>query len=227
MKLLLVEDETLLIANLKQRFTDMGALVDTAVNGEQALLAMSQCHYDLVVLDLGLPKLSGLEVLKSARLQGVNQATPILILSARNSWKERVEGLNAGADDYLGKPFEFDELWARIEALYRRNMAKNSHQAVLKIDDLELNLNFKNLTINQSVIELTKTEFRLLHYFMLHPDHVLSKDQLLDRISDDQSDRGSNVIEVYIRKLRQKVGRERIETLRGLGYRLVKTVKSS
>lgn len=221
MKLLLVEDEMALLQNLKQRLSDLGCLVDGVENGEQGLVALEQTQYDLVILDLGLPKCSGLEVLQSVRQDGLNKNTPILILSARNSWKERVEGLNHGADDYLGKPFEFDELWARLLALYRRHQPQHFADDYLEIDALRLNLHNKSLELQGEVISLTKTEYRLLHYFMSYPNHVLSKEKLIDRITDHSSERDSNVIEVYIRKLRQKIGRHRIETLRGLGYRLI------
>lgn len=221
MKLLLVEDEASLVENLTRRLQAQGGLVDSVNNGEQALIALAQTEYDLVILDIGLPQVSGLEVLANMRQRGGNQSTPVLILSARNSWKERVEGLNLGADDYLGKPFEFAELWARIFALYRRHQPQHFALDYLEFDDLRLSLEQKHLEIGQHQIALTKTEFRLLHYFMTHPHHVLSKAQLTDRVRDHNSEPDSNVIEVYVRKLRQKIGKQRIETLRGLGYRLV------
>ncbi len=221
MKLLIVEDETKLLEILKHRFQDSGALVDCSHNGEQALIALAQTKYDVVILDLGLPKVSGIEVLKTVRLNGLNQSTPILILSARNSWQERVQGLQAGADDYLGKPFEFEELKARLLALYRRTQTQPHQSTALSFCDLSLNLETKTITVMNQEHSLTKTEFRLLEYFMRHPNKILSKAQLIARISDHNQNHESNVIEVYIRKLRQKVGTDSIETHRGLGYKII------
>lgn len=220
MKVLVVEDELTLLQLLERRLRDLGCLVDVAENGVQAQIALEQAQYDVLVLDLGLPGVPGLEVLKQMRKSGLNTQTPVMILSARNSWQERVEGLKAGADDYLGKPFVFEELWARLEVLLRRSSSVPMLEDKLVVADLSLDISNKRLQIEQSVFDLTKTEYRLLHYFMSNPNQVLSKAQLVQRISDHNSEPDSNVIEVYIRKLRQKIGAHRIETLRGLGYRL-------
>ena len=224
MKILIVEDELTFSEILKGRFTNLNCLVDTVENGEQALIALNQFVYDLIILDLGIPLVSGLEVLKSIRRKSLNISSPVMILSARNSWQERVQGLQAGADDYLGKPFEFEELWARCEALHRRK-SHTAHTQNLQVGDLQLDLETKRLTVNDEDMTLTKTEYRLLNYLMQHPNQVFSKEQLSQRISDVDTQRDSNVIEVYIRKLRKKIGSERIETLRGLGYRLVNESK--
>lgn len=220
MKLLIVEDEQKLLDILNQSFQDLGALVDCATNGEQALISLTQVKYDVVILDLGLPQLPGIEVLKRVRASGLNQSTPILILSARNSWQERVQGLQAGADDYLGKPFEFEELNARLLALFRRSTPQPHQSMELSFCNLTLNLETKSVTIHNQEHSLTKTEFRLLEYFMRHPNKILSKDQLIERISDHNQNHESNVIEVYIRKLRKKIGSHLIETHRGLGYKM-------
>lgn len=221
MKLLLIEDEKKLLEILSERFKQQGALIDLAENGEQALIALSQSTYDVVILDLGLPKLSGIEVLKQLRTCGLNQTTPVLILSARNSWQERVQGLQTGADDYLGKPFEFDELHARLLALYRRVQSQGLNRQLLQFCEIKLYLESKSVQTQDATYVLTKTEFRLLEYLMRHPHQILSKTQLMDRIRDQNQHQDSNLIEVYIRKLRKKIGNQAIETHRGLGYQLI------
>ncbi|WP_319381123.1 response regulator transcription factor [Thiomicrorhabdus sp.] len=220
MKLLLVEDEPLLVETLERRLRSHGFLIDSAADGQEALYLLREFVYDLVILDLGLPKLPGLQVLQVLRADEVNpnRSIPVLILTARNAWQERVEGLKAGADDYVGKPFQFEELLARIEVLLRR---KEGISEKLAIDDMLLDLAAKKLTVGEQVFDLTMTEFRLIRVFFAQPNRVFSKDELIQRIADQNYDRESNVIEVYIRKLRKMLGKERIETLRGLGYKLV------
>lgn len=221
MKLLLIEDEPLLLEKMHQRLTAKGALVDMTDRGEEGLFNLQEFAYDAVILDLGLPDISGLEVLQRLRAEaGDNQRVPVLILSARNSWQEKVTGLKAGADDYLGKPFEFEELWARLEVLARRNVESAVHD-VLSYADMRLDLTDKTLQVGQEEYNLTLTEFRLLQVFFKSPNRVFSKDQLLERITDQNYDRESNVIEVYIRKLRKMIGKEPIQTLRGMGYKFV------
>ncbi|MBF6058746.1 response regulator transcription factor [Thiomicrorhabdus heinhorstiae] len=220
MKLLLVEDEPLLVETLARRLSEAKFLLDTATDGEEALYLLNEFSYDLVILDLGLPKLPGLEVLQTLRADQTNnnRSIPVLILTARNAWQERVEGLKAGADDYVGKPFQFEELLARVEVLLRR---KEGVSEKLAIDDMVLDLASKQLTVGEQAYNLTMTEFRLMRVFLAQPNRVFSKDELIQRIADQNYDRESNVIEVYIRKLRKMLGKERIETLRGLGYKLV------
>lgn len=221
MKLLLIEDEPLLLEKMQQRLTAKGALVDTADYGTEGLFNLQEFGYDAVILDLGLPDISGLQVLQQLRAkEGVNQRVPVLILSARSSWQEKVTGLKSGADDYLGKPFEFEELWVRLEVLARRHLDAASRD-VIQFDDLSLDLNDKTLQVGVEYYRLTLTEFRLLKFFFANPNRVFSKDQLSDRISDQHQDRESNVIEVYIRKLRKMIGKEPIQTLRGMGYKFV------
>ncbi|MEA1987914.1 MAG: response regulator transcription factor [Pseudomonadota bacterium] len=223
MKLLLIEDEPLLIENLKQRFKNLGYIVDIALDGEQGLYLSLEHDYDLIILDLGLPKLPGLVVLEKIREAG--KVFPILILTARNSWQERVEGLKKGADDYLGKPFHFEELLVRSQSLIKRNHPKNS-QICFKPTHIDgvttvcLDTPAKSLVINQKVQMLTPTEFHLAEAFFSHPNQVFSKQALIDKISDSSEDKDENIIEVYIRRLRSYLGKESIQTLRGQGYRL-------
>ena len=192
-----------------------GYAVDVAGDGEEALFMGNTEDYDVVILDLGLPRMNGLELLKRWRSEG--NKVPVLILTARDSWREKVDGLKAGADDYLTKPFHFEELLARLQALLRR-----SHDAVvtqLKADGLVLDEEFQQIVREDgSTVPLTGTEFRLLRYFMMNPGKLLSKTRLTEHVYEQDFDRDSNLIEVYVRRLREKIGRERIETRRGQGY---------
>jgi DNA-binding response OmpR family regulator len=168
-----------------------------------------------VVLDLGLPRRSGLEVLRHWR--AADNRVPVLILTARDGWQEKVDGFKAGADDYLGKPFHVQELIARLHALIRR--ASGGNVGRLEAAGLVLDEDTQSVTLADGQrLQLTGTEFRLLQYFMLHPGKVLSKSRLTDHVYDNDSDKDSNVIEVYVRRLRQKLGDELIETRRGQGY---------
>ena len=223
MKLLLVEDEPLLIDNLQQRFKRLGYIVDTALDGQQGLYLALEFEYDLIILDLGLPKLPGLVVLEKIREAG--KTLPVLILTARNSWQERVEGLKKGADDYLGKPFHFEELLVRSQSLIKRNQPKNNQICftpthIEGLANVCLDTFAKSLLINQKVQTLTPTEFHLAEAFFAHPNQVFSKQSLIDKISDSSEEKDENIIEVYIRRLRSYLGKESIQTLRGQGYRL-------
>ncbi|WP_024851205.1 response regulator transcription factor [Hydrogenovibrio kuenenii] len=217
MKLLLIEDELWLLNNLQSQLEQAGFIVDTAPDGEQAAYLINEYKYDLIVLDLGLPKKPGLVLLEEIRES--KNATPVLILTARNSWQERVEGLKKGADDYLGKPFHFEELLARIEVLLKRPRTRVDD--ILQVGSFTLDLNTRELTTDNAVHKLTKTEFGLARLMMSEPNKVFAKDTLLQQVTDQNYDRESNVIEVYISKLRQYFGKSSIETLRGQGYRLV------
>lgn len=215
MRLLLVEDDAELSARLKADLEAQGFAVDRQDNGVDGQFMGEQEPYDAIVLDLGLPRRSGLEVLRNWRAAGM--AAPVLVLTARDAWNEKVEGFQAGADDYLGKPFHVEELVARLNALIRRasGIAQPALQgAGLVLDDTRQSVR----TPDGTEIELTGTEFRLLRYFMLHPGAVLSKSQLTEHVYDYDSDKDSNVIEVYVRRLRQKLGDQLIETRRGQGY---------
>jgi DNA-binding response OmpR family regulator len=215
MRLLLIEDDRALTQRLQSALTQAGFAVDIAADGVTAQLLGSTEPYDVVVLDLGLPARSGLDVLKNWRAEG--HAVPVLILTARDAWHERVDGFQAGADDYLGKPFYVEELIARLNALIRRSHAALS--GPLCVGDLTLDEKRQDLITGAGdIIPLTGVEFRLMRYFMLHPGQVLSKSQLADHVYDWDTDHESNVLEVYVKRLRQKCGRELIQTRRGQGY---------
>lgn len=215
MRLLLVEDDHNLVDILKKDLQLAGYAVDVADNGVDAEYLGNEMIYDVAILDFGLPEKNGIDVLKSWRTNGNH--LPVIVLTARNAWHERVDGFKAGADDYLGKPFHVEELKARITALLYRS----SHQPAgqLKIGGLILDEEQQTVTtVNGECHELTGIEFRLLRYFLLNPDKVLSKSRITEHIYDFDSDKDSNVIEVYVRRLRQLLGKECIETRRGQGY---------
>lgn len=215
MRLLLIEDDRALGSGLRRDLTAAGFAVDWAMDGlEGGFLGQDQA-YDAIVLDLGLPKRPGLEILREWRDNGLR--TPVLVLTARDAWHERVDGLKAGADDYLGKPFHLQELLARLQALLRR--AAGQAEARLQVAGLQLDEGRQQVVLpDGSRLELTGTEFRLLRYFMRHPDQVLSKERLHAHVYDQHAEHGSNLIEVYVRRLREKIGRERLRTQRGQGY---------
>lgn len=215
MRLLLVEDDRVLAESIAADFRKEGYAVDLAFNGVDAEFLGLNEAYDAVILDLGLPGKSGIEVLQSWRGNHIN--LPVLILTARDSWNERVLGLKAGADDYLGKPFHHEELSARIQALLRRSTGRAEPE--LSVSGLSLNEDLQQVQLSSgSAVQLTATEFRLLRYLMSHPNKVLSKSRLTDHVYEWDHDRDSNVLEVYIRRLREKIGRDYIETRRGQGY---------
>jgi DNA-binding response OmpR family regulator len=215
LRLLLVEDDTTLVRTLKKDLQKAGYAVDVADNGIDAQYLGDENIYDIIVLDLGLPQRSGLDVLKNWRTSA--NTTPVIVLTARDAWHERVDGFKAGADDYLGKPFHIEELLARISALLHRSRQKAG--GLLQLDDLTLDEERQILTkADGSSYVLTGTEFRLLRYFLLHPDHILSKSTLMEHVYEFDADKDSNVIEVYVKRLREKVGKERIVTRRGQGY---------
>lgn len=215
MRLLLVEDDATLSHSLRMRLQQQGYAVDVAENGIDARHLGMQEQYDLVLLDLGLPEISGLEVLTHWREQ--SRQFPVLILTARDAWYERVDGLKAGADDYLGKPFHFEELHERIKALIRRRHSVVS--SVLRYENISLDEERQELKISGSnAVSLTGVEFRLLRYLMLNPGIPLSKTRLMEHVYEMDDDKDSNVIEVYINRLRQKVGKHMIKTRRGQGY---------
>ena len=215
MRLLIVEDDAELGASLKTALERQGFAADWRDNGIDGQFMGEQEPYDVIVLDLGLPGRPGLEVLRNWRKAGI--ATPVLILTARDAWHEKVDGFQAGADDYLGKPFHVEELVARLNALIRR--ASGVAQSELSVGGLVLDAGTQRVrTAAGADIELTGTEFRLLRYFMLHPGQILSKTQLAEHVYDYDSEKDSNVIEVYVRRLRQKLGDDLIETRRGQGY---------
>ncbi len=216
MRLLLVEDHVPLADELLVSLTQQGYAVDWLADGRDAAYQGATEPYDLIILDLGLPGKPGLEVLREWRNAGL--ATPVLILTARSSWAERIEGLQTGADDYLSKPFHPQELLLRIQALLRRAHGL-ANQPQLQAAGLQLDESRQCVSRGVELIELTAAEFRLLRYFMLHPRQLLSKGHLAEHLYDGETERDSNVLEVHVNRLRGKLGREVIETKRGQGYR--------
>jgi DNA-binding response OmpR family regulator len=217
MRLLLAEDDAELSASLYTRLKREGFAVDIANNGVDAEFMGSEEPYDAIILDLGLPQRNGLEVLRHWRQ--ASNPVPVIVLTARDAWHERVDGFKAGADDYLGKPFHFEELLVRVQALIRRNLQAMTSNQVFDCCGLKLDEEHQQVTTpDGTVFDLTGTEFRLLRYFMLHPGHILTKSRLTEHVYEQDCDRDSNVIEVYVRHLRRKLGDWRILTRRGQGY---------
>lgn len=215
MRVLIVEDDNDLSSQLARDLAKAGYAVDSADNGIDAEFMGREEPYDLIVLDLGLPKRPGLEVLQNWRKAG--NRVPVIILTARDAWHEKVEGFKAGADDYVAKPFHIEELMARMQAVIRRH--KDQVSGALQVAGLVLDEERQSVTIASGEShELTGTEFRLLRYFMLHPGRLLSKSVLTEHVYEYEADKDSNVIEVYVNRLRQKLGKELIETRRGQGY---------
>ena len=215
MRLLLVEDTVALADQLLPLLRDHGYAVDWLADGRDALVRAHDDDFDLVILDLGLPGLDGLEVLRRWREQGLSM--PVLILTARDSWAERVDGLRAGADDYLTKPFHPEELLLRVQAVLRRSHG-SANQIRLRACGVELDEERQSAWLDQREIELTGAEFRMLRYFMLNPGRLLSKIALSEHLYDGESERDSNVVEVHINRLRRKLGGQVIQTRRGQGY---------
>lgn len=215
MRLLLAEDDQTLVSTLKKELAAAGYAVDVATDGVEAEYLGNEPIYDIAILDLGLPARSGIEVLRNWRSRG--NRLPVIVLTARNAWHERVEGFKCGADDYLGKPFHIEELLARLTALLHRTSQQPG--GVLNVCGVTLDEERQTITkADGQVHRLTGTEFRLLRYLLLHPGKILSKSELTEHVYDLDSDKDSNVIEVYIRRLRQILGNDRIETRRGQGY---------
>ena len=215
MRLLLVEDDTELVKTLKPALQRAGFAVDIADNGVDAEYLGNENLHDAVVLDLGIPQRNGMQVLRNWRSQG--NAIPVIILTARDAWHERVDGLKAGADDYLGKPFHTEELIMRINAVMHRYKQQPGGQ--LTSSGITLDEETQTITDEHGTTSsLTGTEFRLLRYFLLHPDRILSKSRLMEHIYDEEEEKDSNVIEAYVRRLRKLLGKDRIETRRGQGY---------
>ncbi|MDI1276324.1 response regulator transcription factor [Methylobacter sp.] len=218
MRILVVEDEVKLCEQIQQFFADKGFAVDTAHTGQDGYYMGKEYPIDAAVIDIGLPDFSGIELIKRLRKDKVT--VPILILTARSRWQEKVEGLEAGADDYLVKPFHYEELQARINALIRRS-AGVAHP-VLTHDNIELDTVAQEVTVSGVKQELTAYEYKVLEYLMFRKGEVISKSVLTAHIYDEDFDRDSNVLEVFIGRLRKKLDpdgtRKPIETLRGRGY---------
>ena len=220
MRILVVEDEPLLCQQLKNFFADKGFAVDTAGTGAEGLYLATEYPIDLAIIDIGLPDFSGITLIEKLRKQ--QSTLPVLLLTARNRWQDKVEGLEAGADDYLTKPFHFEELIARVNALIRRSNG-NAHP-VVSFANIELDTLAQEVSVEGKVVELTAFEYKVLEYLMLHQGEVVSKTVLTEHIYDEDFDRDSNVIEVFIGRLRKKIDPDGvtrpIETLRGRGYRI-------
>ncbi|WP_259753954.1 response regulator [Pseudomonas sp. GCEP-101] len=218
MKLLVVEDEALLRHHLYTRLGEQGHVVDAVANAEEALYRASEYHHDLAMIDLGLPGMSGLDLIREFRSQG--KTFPILILTARGNWQDKVEGLAAGADDYVVKPFQFEELEARLNALLRRS--SGFAQSSIEAGPLVLDINRKQALVNGESLQLTAFEYRILEYLMRHHQQVVPKERLIEQLYPDDDERDPNVIEVLVGRLRRKLegacGFKPIDTVRGQGY---------
>jgi two-component system response regulator PhoP len=220
MRILIVEDDSRLLTQLDQLLQKNGYSVDLADDGAKALFLLQEHPYDLAIIDIGLPVMDGFEVIQKARKNDV--VCPILILTARDRWQEKVEGLDAGADDYLTKPFHNEELLARVKALIRR-AAGQAHPTIEK-GPISLDTLAEEVTVNGKYLELTAYEYKVLEYLLLNPQKIISKTELTEHIYDQDFDLDSNVIEVFVGRLRKKLDPDGsinpIETLRGRGYRI-------
>lgn len=214
MRILIVEDEPTLGEQLKSTLEQSGYAIDLSTDGEDGHFLGTTEEYDAVVLDLGLPEMDGLTVLDRWRKEGLK--FPVLVLTARDSWSDKVAGLDAGADDYLAKPFKVEELIARLRALIRRSTGNASSELVA--GDVRLDTRSGKVTLEGRPVKLTAQEYKLLSYLMHHKGKVVSRTELIEHIYDQDFDRDSNTIEVFVTRIRKKLGAEVISTVRGLGY---------
>lgn len=214
MRILLVEDDRDLQRNLRKSLADAGYVVDSAFDGEEGHFLGDTEPYDAVILDLGLPKMDGVRVLQQWRKSG--KTMPVLILTARDSWSDKVAGFDAGADDYLAKPFYTEELLARVRALLRR--AAGFATSEIAIGPLTIDTRASRVSLNGDPIKLTSLEYRLLAYLAHHKGRVVSRTELVEHLYDQDFDRDSNTIEVFVGRLRRKLDADLIQTVRGLGY---------
>ena len=219
MRLLVIEDDVTLRESLAQKLGEAGFAVEQAADGKEGLYFAEEYPIDLAIVDLGLPEMSGLEIIRTVR--GNGKTYPILILTARDRWQDKVDGLSAGADDYVVKPFHFEEVEARVNALLRRSGGWASSQ--LHAGPVSLDMSRQELQVNGDVVDLTSFEYKIIEYLMVRAGQVISKTELTDRLYDQDFERDSNVIEVFIGRLRKKIDPDNtlkpIETLRGRGYR--------
>ena len=215
-RILVAEDESALARQLADALTEAGYAVDGAADGARADFLLQTERYDAVVLDLGLPQIDGLTLLRRWRECGMG--VPVLVLTARGSWHEKVQGIDGGADDYMAKPFRMEEVLARLRALIRRSSGQLKPD--LRCGSLTLDPRGVRVTLDGVPIRLTSHEFRVLSYLMHHRDRVVSQSELTEHIYSEGGDRDSNTVEVFIARLRRKLGARFIETVRGLGYRM-------
>lgn len=216
MRILVVEDDTNLNRQLKEALTEAGYAVDVAFDGEEGHFLGDTEPYDAIVLDIGLPQMDGLSVLEEWRRAG--KTTPVLLLTARDRWSDKVQGIDAGADDYVAKPFHMEEVLARIRALVRRAAGLASNEIVAGA--VRLDARSGKVTVDGQSVKLTSHELRLLSYLMHHKGKVISRTELTEHLYDQDFDRDSNTIEVFVGRLRKKLPEECIQTVRGLGYQI-------
>jgi two-component system response regulator PhoP len=219
MRILVIEDDNTLRETLAAQLTESGFAVEQAADGKEGLYFALEYPIDLAIVDLGLPEMSGLDIIREVRKQG--RSFPILILTARDRWEDKVDGLDAGADDYVVKPFQFEEVIARVNALVRRSGGWASSEMIA--GPVSLDLSRQELKVNDVAIELTSYEYKIIEYLMVRAGQVISKTELTERLYDQDFERDSNVIEVFVGRLRKKLDPDNsikpIETLRGRGYR--------
>jgi len=221
MRLLVVEDDRQLRDQLAQGLIDSGFVVDVAGDGREGLYYATEYDYDLAIIDLGLPEIAGIDLVIA--LREAQREFPVLVLTARGDWQEKVKALDSGADDYVVKPYQLEEIVARVNALVRR--AAGHTNSTLQFGPLQLDLSAKRVMLNGEAVELTAYEYKLLEYLVLHAGKILSKTELTEHLYAQDHDRDSNVLEVFVRRLRQKLDPETslkpIETVRGQGYRFI------
>ena len=222
MRILVVEDDPDLNRQLGEAFRNAGYTVDTARDGEEGHYLGETEPYDAVVLDIGLPRMDGISVLEAWRREGRNM--PVLILTARDRWSDKVQGIDAGADDYVAKPFHIEEVLARIRALVRRAAGHATNE--IECGPVRIDTKASRVTVDGNPVKLTSHEYKVLEYLMHHRDRVVSRTELVEHLYDQDFDRDSNTIEVFVGRLRKKVAPDLIDTVRGLGYRIV-TPKSA
>jgi len=216
MRVLVIEDDRDLNAQLGQALREAGYVVDCAFDGEEGHYLGDSEPYDAVILDIGLPQMDGLSVLEQWRRNG--RAMPVLLLTARDRWSDKVQGIDSGADDYVAKPFHIEEVLARVRALVRRAAGHASNTLVC--GPVRLDLRTNRVTVDGTPVKLTSHEYKVLEYLMHHPAKVVSRTELTEHLYDQDFDRDSNTIEVFVGRLRKKLGVDLIETVRGMGYRI-------
>jgi two-component system OmpR family response regulator len=223
LRVLVIEDDADLNRQLVEAFKEAGYVVDSAKDGEEGHFLGDTEPYDAVVLDIGLPVMDGISVLEQWRRSG--RTMPVLILTARDRWSDKVQGIDAGADDYVSKPFHIEEVLARVRALVRRAAGHASNE--IECGPVRLDTKSGRVTVGGNPVKLTSHEYRVLEYLMHHRDRVVSRSELIEHLYDQDFDRDSNTIEVFVGRLRKKVPAELIETVRGLGYRIIEPGNAS